>query len=119
MRDAERWRERNRRLHEHFEQVLGKEKGSLVAYHLGDIDDGCVKIAQLIDELAAMDPETLDRNKIARDIQSIVDEFDEHLLPNHVTPLRPLVEPLISELYSRFDDEDEVSEGGHRGTEID
>jgi|SRR6185437_6312290 len=114
MKDVERWRERNRRLHEHFAQLLGKEKGSLVAYHLGDISDGCVKLAQLIDELAAADIAALDRNKTARDLQSIVDEFDVHLLPSHVTPLRPLVEPLIDELYAKFDDEEDEADGGEQ-----
>jgi hypothetical protein len=113
MRDVERWRERNRQLHANFDQLLGKEQGSLVAYHLGDIREGAAKLVEIIDRLAAANP-PLDRNKTARDLQSIVDEFDVHLLPSHVTPLRPLVEPLIDELYAKFDDEEDEADGGEQ-----
>jgi len=109
MRDVERWRERNRRLHANFDQLLGKEQGSLVAYHLGDIREGAAELVEIIDRLAATDP-PLDRNKVARDLQSIVDEFDVHLLPSHMTPLRSLAQPLIHELYAKFDAEDEEGE---------
>lgn len=106
MRDVEKWRERNKRLHTNFNQLLGGEQGSLVAYHLGDIREGAANLVEMIDQIAATDP-PLDREATLKVFHGIMSEFDDHLLPNHVTPVRAMLTPLIHELYAKFDDEEE------------
>lgn len=102
----------HKKLGKKFDLILPKpimDEG--FTYHLGDIYGACLSYVSYIDTLIEVDY-SKDKEFVEKLLYNIQNELYEHLLPNHLKPLRGLIWKVIDEI----DDENEEQIGNYWST---